>query len=61
VIGSNREIRENHRRRPAVCRAIVLVQCSDGRAEGEAFAVEIELKRSAKSVIDRIVNLRDSL
>jgi hypothetical protein len=27
----------------------------------EAFAVEIELKRAAKSVIERIVNLRDSL
>jgi hypothetical protein len=27
----------------------------------EHRAVEIELKRSAKSVIERIVNLRDSL
>jgi hypothetical protein len=27
----------------------------------ENFAMEIELKRAAKSVIERIVNLRDSL
>jgi hypothetical protein len=27
----------------------------------ETLAVEIELKRAAKSVIERIVNLRDSL
>jgi hypothetical protein len=28
---------------------------------GETYDVEIELKRAAKSVIERIVNLRDSL
>jgi hypothetical protein len=31
------------------------------RNSQESFAVDIELKRTAKSVIDRIVHLRDSL
>jgi len=34
---------------------------SDPDPCGETSDVEIELKRSAKSVIERIVNLRDSL
>ena len=34
---------------------------SDVKPPVETLAVEIELKRAAKSVIERIVNLRDSL
>ena len=34
---------------------------SDVQLSVETLAVEIEVKRAAKSVIDRIVNLRDSL
>ena len=37
------------------------VSGSDPAEPWGTFAVEIELKRSAKSVIERIVNLRDSL
>jgi hypothetical protein len=36
-------------------------QCGEPELSKETYAVEIELKRAARNVIERIVNLRDSL